>query len=118
MSRAEQCEGACGTWQLSWRYSSTHQLVLVGGDGGEDGLGEDVGAVLLLVQVRDGAAVLAPLDEVDARLVPVHRVEHDLQHKHKQNKNSQSQYINITTYSFNNVLIIPRLIVPNTTTTS
>lgn len=57
----------------------THQLVLVGGDGREDRLGEDVGAVLLLLQVGDGAAVLPPLDEVDAWLVPVHRVEHDLQ---------------------------------------
>ena len=40
-----------------------YQLILIGGHGREDGLGEDVGAVELLLEVDDGpGGVLGPDD--------------------------------------------------------
>lgn len=50
------------------------ELVLVGSDGREHRLREHEGAVLLPRQVGDGPAPLTDFHEVDARLVPVHRV--------------------------------------------
>lgn len=64
----------------------THQLVLIGRDGGEDGLGEDEGAELLRLEVEQRGGVVFLLDDVNARLVLVHGVEDDLVDKRKQTK--------------------------------
>ena len=75
-----------------WRHlganicpANTHTVVLVGRDGREDGLAEDEGLVGGLLELADGrvgqlllALLAAPLDQVDPRLVLVHRVEDDL----------------------------------------
>ena len=54
----------------------THQLVLVGGDGGEHGLGKDERLVVLTLQIVDGPRLtVLPQDQVHPRLVPVHRVQ-------------------------------------------
>lgn len=53
------------------------ELVLIGGDGREDRLREDVRLVVHVLQVfRAGGHLLAgtQADQVDPRLVPVHRV--------------------------------------------
>ena len=55
-----------------------YQLILVGCDGDEDGLGEDEGFELLGLQCLDRRAVLA-LDDVHTWLVLVHRVQDYLQ---------------------------------------
>ncbi len=55
------------------------ELVLIGGDGGEDCLGKDEGVVQLLVNVGDGWATLAADHKVDARLVAVHGVQNNLE---------------------------------------
>lgn len=57
---------------------AVYQLVLIGGDRCEDGFREDVGPVLFAVQVVH--RLVPPLDQVDSGLVPVHRVQHNLQH--------------------------------------
>lgn len=63
------------------------ELVLVSGDGGEDTLREDVGAVVLLLQIGDGAReALLETHQVDPWLVPVHRVEDNLQEKRREEK--------------------------------
>ena len=67
-------------------WSITHQLVLIGRDGGEDGLDEDEGAELLGLEVEQRGGVLLLLDDVDPRLVLVHGVEDDLQ-EDKQSRN-------------------------------
>ena len=47
-------------WELVFFF---YQLILIGGHGREDGLGEDVGAVELLLEVDDGpGGVLGPDD--------------------------------------------------------
>ena len=64
---------------------STYQLVLIGGDCGENRLREDVRAKLFMIEIADGQLaavvtelVVAQFDQMDARLVLVHRVEDDL----------------------------------------
>lgn len=64
----------------------THQLVLIGRDGGEDGLREDEGAKLLRLEVEQRGGVVLLLDDVDPRLVLVHGVQDDLQ-EDKRGKN-------------------------------
>ena len=58
----------------------TYQLVLVGRDSGEDRLREDVGAELFALQIDDGTGRVAfhPPDNVNSRLVAVHRIQDDL----------------------------------------
>jgi hypothetical protein len=54
-------------------------LILVGGDGREDGLWENVGAELFALQVDDGTGVrFEASDQVHARLVPMHRIQNNL----------------------------------------
>lgn len=53
-------------------------MILVCCDCCEDGLREDVRAILFSLEVGDGTSVLPPLDEMDSRLIPVHGVQHDL----------------------------------------
>lgn len=60
----------------------THQLILIRRDGGENGLREDKRLVLLLLKVADVQAAVVGVstaNQVYPRLIPVHRVEHDLQ---------------------------------------
>ena len=53
----------------------TYQLILVGGDGREDGLWENVGAELFALQIDDRTRIrFEAADQVHARLVPVHRI--------------------------------------------
>lgn len=59
--------------------SATHQLVLIGRDGGEDGLHEHEGAELLGLEVEQRGRVVLLLDDVDPGLVLVHGVQDDLQ---------------------------------------
>ena len=59
-------------------FTAAYQLILVGCDGDEDGLGEDEGFELLGLQCLDRRAVLA-LDDVHTWLVLVHRVQDYLQ---------------------------------------
>ena len=58
---------------------TTHQLVLVGRYGRENRLGKDVGAELFRFQVAEGSVVaFDATHQVHSRLVPVHRVQHNL----------------------------------------
>lgn len=62
----------------------THQLILIRRDGGENGLREDKRLVLLLLEVGDVQAAVVGVstaDQVYSRLIPVHRVQHDLQQR-------------------------------------
>lgn len=62
----------------------THQLILIRRDGGENGLREDERLVLLLLEVGDVQAAVVGVptpDQVYPRLIPVHRVQHDLQQR-------------------------------------
>lgn len=61
------------------KWSISHQLVLIGRDGGEDRLDEDEGAELLGLEVEQRGRVVLLLDDVDPRLVLVHGVQDDLQ---------------------------------------
>lgn len=63
--------------------SHTHQLVLISSDGSEDGLDEDKGAELLRLEVEQRGGVVLLLDDVDPRLVLVHRVEDNLWSQHQ-----------------------------------
>jgi len=60
----------------------SYQLVLVGSDGGEDGLREGERLVLLSVEVGDRRRMTSgerrPSDQVNSRLVLVHRVQYYL----------------------------------------
>lgn len=61
--------------------SRTHQLILIGGDRGEDRLREYESLVLLLLKIGDMEIVVVGLpatDQMYPRLVSVHRVQHDL----------------------------------------
>ena len=50
-------------------------MILVGGDGREDGLWENVGAELFALQIDDRTRIrFEAADQVHARLVPVHRI--------------------------------------------
>ena len=66
----------------------TYQLVLVGRDSGEDRLREDVGAELFALQIDDGTGRVAfhPPDNVNSRLVAVHRIQDDLHIKTRNEK--------------------------------
>ena len=60
---------------LQFRY----QLVLVGRDSREDSFREDISAVLFRFQINDGCRVtFRPPDEMDPRLVSMHRIQYDL----------------------------------------
>lgn len=65
----------------SEKQSETYELILIGGDSGEDGLREYEGLVGLLLEVHDRfrRARVRPFHQVDSRLVLVHGVEHQLQ---------------------------------------
>jgi len=69
------------------RIGTTHELVLVRGDGGEGGFGEDErlasGSVDVVQTTNCHRRVDAAADHVHARLVLVHRVQYDLQHAHR-----------------------------------
>lgn len=55
------------------------ELVLIGRNGCENGLGKYEGAILLLLEVGDRTGVVAPFYQVDAWLVSVHRIQNNLQ---------------------------------------
>ena len=57
-----------------------YQLILVGGDGREDGLWENVSAELFALQIDDGTGRvgLKASDQMNSRLVPVHRIQNNL----------------------------------------
>jgi hypothetical protein len=61
-------------------FNRTYQLVLIGSHGGENRFGEDVGTELFTLQVDDRPSRVAfhPPDEVHSRLVPMHRIQHNL----------------------------------------
>lgn len=58
----------------------THELILIGGNSGEDALREYERLEFLLFEVGDGRidGTLSPQHQVDARLVLVHRIQHQL----------------------------------------
>lgn len=60
----------------------THSLVLISGDGGERRFGENEGA-----EVEEFAllldAILREINDVESRLIAVHRVENNLEEKFK-----------------------------------
>lgn len=68
----------------------TYQLILIGSHGGEDRLRVDERLELLLLQVQDGgiSGGVRPLDQVDPRLVLVHRVQDELRRKRAHVKRS------------------------------
>ncbi len=66
----------------------TDQLVLVSGDGGELGLGEDEGLVLLELEVLEIDQILVLAYHVDPRLVLVHRVQDHLRRRNKEERSS------------------------------
>lgn len=83
-SRQFACSLAELTLYINRLLFRTHQLILIGRDGGENGLREDKRLVLLLLQVGDVQAAVVGVstaDQVYPRLIPVHRVEHDLQQR-------------------------------------
>ena len=63
------------------KQCKSHQLILIRGNRGELGLGEDKTAVALPLDVGDlSGVVVRPLDKVNTRLELVHRVQ---DHLHK-----------------------------------
>lgn len=65
--------------------SHTHELILIGGDSCEDGLGKNERLVGLAIQVLDRivAAGIRSSHQVNSRLIFVHRVQYQLQIKIK-----------------------------------
>lgn len=57
------------------------KLILVGCDCGKHGFGEDERAMLLSGEIRDGASAFSDLNQVDAGLIPMHRVQDNLRSK-------------------------------------
>ena len=57
-----------------------YQLILVGGDGREDSFWENVSAELFALQIDDGTGRvgLKASDQMNSRLVPVHRIQNNL----------------------------------------
>ena len=66
-----------------------YQLILIGGDCGENRFWKDKGAMQLIFDIVnrtvEGLRVAAK-DEMNSRLITVHRVEHDLRSGGKQTK--------------------------------
>lgn len=50
----------------------SNKLILVGCDCGEYCFGEDESAMLFSGEIRDGASSFSDLNQVDARLIPMH----------------------------------------------
>ena len=66
-------------------------MILVGGDGGELGLGEDEG--LEVLRQRDVLRLGVDVDGVKTRLVLVHRVQYNLHHTRHQQEQQLTIYL-------------------------
>ena len=71
------------------------ELVLIGRNCCENRFRENECPVLLLFQVRNGSRVFPPFDDVDSGLVPVHRIQNNLQHKWSHERTSGPYYLSV-----------------------